>query len=189
MYIYLFIVFLITSDSSQEKTRDYPWSPLYTQNLAHCTAWGRLSENIYQKKKWQNLISHNICILLFPNLDLHCQLLSSVINVWSFFAYFCLAGIGRDRKSCLHFCTWEFKYEIRKDILNSSFFNSWHFVISTKGRVKTLLSHWPIRPFLMGSEHILTTCTCSTCMLTHTFPAPQCFPEKPVALIFALTFL
>lgn len=40
----------MTPDSRLEKTRDYLWLPMYTQNLAYRTARGRLSENMYQKK-------------------------------------------------------------------------------------------------------------------------------------------
>lgn len=40
----------MTPDSRLEKTRDYLWSPLYTQDLAHHMARGRLSENTYIEK-------------------------------------------------------------------------------------------------------------------------------------------
>lgn len=106
----------------------------------------------------ENLISYHVCILLFSNLDLHCKLLSSLVNAWSFFAYLRLARDRGDSKCCLNFCTWELKYEINMDILNSSFFNHWCFVTSIEGRVKTLLlHHWPIRPFLMCDKHILNS--------------------------------
>lgn len=179
----------LTADSGHEKTRDCLWSPHYTQHRVPWRASGRLSGNTYQKNDRKSDFMSCLHVIVSKS-GLARKLLPSIVNVRSFFASLCLAGVGGDSKCRLSFCTWELKHETSTGILNSSFWNSWYFVMSIEGRPKTLLlNHWPIRPFLICDKHTLTTCTCYTCMLTHTFPAPQCFPEKPVTLTFALTFL
>lgn len=95
-----------------QKDRDHHWSvTLYSELDPLYGMWQAFSK--YISKEWVrgNLISYNVYMLVFPELEFHCKSpIKSIVNVYtSYLAELFLRGW--DIKCCLGFCSWGLKHE------------------------------------------------------------------------------